>query len=145
MRDLTQPQKPPLFTVREYGTATGDWQMVAAWWASHTAERAIVETLLPPVGVVVERDGEPVAACWCHLSAGIGIAFLESPVARPGLRLSETTAALGTALEAIEAICRTHDYGVLFANTLPGIARVLEKRYGFARAGDRVQMVKRIN
>jgi hypothetical protein len=98
------------YTVRQYGENSGDWEMVSMWWGVHTVERAIVETLLPPVGVVVEHNGKPVAACWCHLSAGIGIAFLDSPVARPGMKLSESAAAMIIALDAIEAICRTHDY-----------------------------------
>src|SRR5688572_28477342 len=125
---------------REYTKA--DWPMVELWWSAHTSERAIVPEMLPPVGVVVERDTEPVAALWCHLSAGVGIAFLENPVTRPGLTLAEASRAMKYALGTIEAICETHDYGLMIVNTLPQIARWLERKCGFIRAGERVQLLK---
>lgn len=131
--------------VRTYGTGVGDFQMVADWWSAHTKEREFVEAFLPPTGIIVERNGEPVAAVWCHLSAGIGVAFLESPVTRPGLCLAETSEAMHVGLDAIEAICRGHDYGLLVANTLPGIALWLTRRRGFVHAGERVQLMKRID
>lgn len=144
--DSASPQSiPPLFLVREYGTKSGDWQMVSEWWVAHTSERSLVETFLPPVGIIVERDGEPVAAVWCHLSAGIGVAMLESPVTKPGMSMAESSEAMDTGIRAIEAICRTHNYGLLVANTLPGIATWLERRQGFLRNGERVQLMKRID
>lgn len=129
--------------VREYTPA--DWPLVLEWWEAHQGPRRIYEALLPPIGLIVEREGAPIAALWCHLSVGIGVAFLEHPVTRPGLHLLESAAAMSAAIDAMEEICRTHDYGLLIANTLPGIARWLERRKGFQPSGERVQMLKFIN
>lgn len=130
------------YHVREYGEKNWDWLTVSAWWAAHCSERQLIEKLLPPIGVMVERSGEPVAALWCHLSINVGVAFLENPVSRPGLSLLETAAAMSVALGAMESICRKHDYSLLIANTLPAIGRFLERRHGFTHGGDRVQMIK---
>lgn len=126
-------------TVREY--LTSDKPLIAGWLEAHGSTR-VNPNLLPPVGVVVMREGVPLVALWCHLSVNIGIAFLEAPVSAPGLKISEASKAFALALAAIEAICRTHDYGLLVANTLPGIARFLENKCGFQRDGERVQLVK---
>lgn len=128
------------YTAREY--APEDWEMVQGWWQGHDTQRTFARAILPPVGIIVERDKEPVAAVWCYMSAGIGVAFLEHPVSRPGLSLLETASAMNFALDAMEAICRTHNYGLLIANTLPAIARWLERRRGFSRGGERIQMLK---
>lgn len=129
-------------TAREYRKE--DWPMVEEWWSGHASGRALVESMLPPVGIVVERDGEPVAALWCYLSAGVGVAFLESPVARPGMSIKRTSEVMAFAMGAIEAVCERHDYGLLIVNTLPGIGRWLQRNCGFLPAGERVQLVKPI-
>lgn len=103
--------------------------MVSGWWQDHCGDELPL-ALLPPVGLVVEADGGPVCACWLYLAAGIGVCWLEWPVARPGLTLRESCAAFSHAVECLEEIARTHDYGVMVAHTLPPIARMM-KGMGF--------------
>ena len=119
-----------------------DFDTVKAWWEAHSNGRLFAKELLPPVGVIAEVNGEPLAACWVHLSAGVGVAFLDLPVSKPGLPLKEVQIVFSVLLEAIEEICRAHDYGMLQAFTLPGIARHLQRRHGFEHAGTRLQLVK---
>lgn len=104
-------------------------ETVGWWWEQHTGwpfERA----LLPPVGVVgIDEDG-PSCACWLHLSAGVGVCFIENPVSRPGLGMKQAADCFKTLLEALQKIALAHDYGVMVCNTMPAIARIL-KRCGF--------------
>ena len=132
-------------TVRSYGEGIGDFQLVESWVNAHAREAVFAETTIPPVGVIVESDGEPVAACWLYLSAGIGVGFLEMPVTRPGTKLEDAVTFLGHALAALEEIARSHNYGVLMATTPKGIGHVLMRKFGYKLVGDRVQLFKRID
>lgn len=115
--------------VRPYSPET-DAATLEEWHRVH--ERAPwLPQFLPPLGVVVEdEDGKLLGACWLHLSVGLGLGFLESPVSRPGLSLSEAAAVFRFALGALVTAARVHNYNVLVAHTLPGIARFL-KSCGF--------------
>jgi hypothetical protein len=115
------------WTVREY--VKGDSLMVSQWWADHD-QGMFPEALLPPVGIVVEHGGEPIAAIWLYMAVGIGVCWLEYPVSRPGISLKDSTVAFGLAIRALEKVAKTHDYGVMLAHTLPGIARVM-RSFGF--------------
>src|SRR5207253_3124646 len=100
-------------TLRPYGTKTGDYQTVDAWWrARHGQGRPFPENLLPPLGIVAERDGKPVAALWAYQSAGIGMAFLEYAVTAPGQSFRQARAALGRLLFGIEHLLRLDGYSV---------------------------------
>ena len=105
-------------------------ETVAAWWEAHN-ERPFQSAMLPPVGVVATDDSGLVAACWLHLSAGVGVCFIENPVTRPGLTVVEARDALTALLAALEAVALTHDYGVMVCHTMPAIARYLRGK-GFA-------------
>jgi hypothetical protein len=124
--------------LRTYGVKTGDYQMVDAWWrARHRS--AFPENLIPPLGVVAERDGKPLAALWAYQSAGIGVAFLEYAVTAPGLSLMESRAALGRSLLGIEAILRKDGYSVARCVCARAMARAL-RAFGFT--GENGNMIK---
>lgn len=127
-------------SVRHYQPT--DWPTVKAWWEAHQTSRLFEPALLPPVGVIAECDGDPHAACWLYMAVGVGVAFVDMPVSKPGLKLSEVSAAFRMVLEALEAIAKAHDYGVIIAHTLPPIARHLQRQHGFEHTGARLQCVK---
>lgn len=112
--------------VRQYDPQQ-DAETVSFWWGLRR-ETPMPLGLLPPVGVVVITDGEPVCALWMYMSVGIGVAFLENPVAAPGMPPRETAEAFRLAIEALESIALAHDYGVLMCHTPAGIARVLRQQ-----------------
>lgn len=117
-------------TARVYGLAAGDYQLVNQWWERHNAH-ALPETLLPPLGVIVERDGQPVGALWCYESFGIGVCFLEWPCSAPGLGMKEAARVFGYAVEACITVAKAHgDNSIFRCSTLPAIARILP-RLGF--------------
>lgn len=120
----------PKLTARVYGLKAGDYQLVNGWWRRHNAID-LPETLLPPLGVMVELDSEPVGALWCYESFGIGVAFLEWPCSKPGLGRKEATEVFRFAIEACISLAKSHgDYSVFRCSTLAPIARVLPK-FGF--------------
>lgn len=131
--------KEPQFQVRIYGEKLGDYQLVSGWWEARHGE-PLPETILPPLGVMVERDGEPVAALWCYESFGVGVAFLEMPVTRPGLSVGASVAALSLAVDACVLTAKAHakrdggDVCLFKCYTLPGIGRILP-RFGFVSSG----------
>ncbi len=128
-------------TCRQYGTEAGDFQTVAAWYAHHRDGELFPEMVLPPHGVIASVDGVPTAALWVYLSFGIGVAHVEWPVSRPGAGLGCLGSAFKAAMDWIEGVCRAHDCHLIFANTLPKIARFLP-RLGFQGKAERVQMFK---
>jgi hypothetical protein len=82
-----------------------DYPTINAWWQSrHGALSDFPSPLLPPLGVVVEEEGEPVFALWCYESFGVGVAFLEYPVSRPGRTAAQTKEAFAEALRGITAL-----------------------------------------
>lgn len=70
-----------------------DFEMVNSWWESHLG-RPLLQTALPPLGVVVSHEGEPWAAIWCYELYGVPIAELTFPTTRPGLSLADASRAL---------------------------------------------------
>ena len=116
-------------TLRAYGLKTGDYQIVSAWWRARHG-RAFPENLIPPLGVMAERGGEPVAVLWAYQPAGIGVAFLEYAVTAPGQSFKASREALGRALLGVETILRKDGYSVARCFCQPAMARAL-RAFGF--------------
>lgn len=112
-------------TVRPWNRET-DADLCAEWWRAHTGT-AFQVNMLPPLGVMAEDEAGPIAACWLHLSLGIGVCFLEMPVSRPGLSLKQAREAFAAVRGALEAAALAHDYGVMIVHTPAAIARTLAR------------------
>ncbi len=100
-------------------------ETVAAWWEAHTGRR-FQSALLPPVGVVAMDDAGAVGACWLHLSAGIGVAFMENPVTRPGLGYKAAKGVLAFMFAALEVVAIGHDYGMIVVHPIASGQRFME-------------------
>jgi hypothetical protein len=129
-------------TVREFQAE--DLPTVAEWYWTHNGG-TLPRTLLPPVGVVVESNGEMVAACWLYMAVGVGVCFIEYPVSKPGMSMREVREAFSLLLATLQEIAITHDYGVMRAYPAEALARLWGKDHGFIRAGERVQLSKCLN
>ncbi len=121
------------FRVRDYWKYPSRYETVAAWW-DEKKKGIFPENMLPPVGVIVEKDGEPIAALWMYMSVGIGEARLEWPITKPGAGIAGAYA-LREAVNAMKTIAKAHDYGVLRVFTTPKIASAL-KRIGWKLEDD---------
>ena len=118
-------------TLRHYGLAVGDWQMVSGW---HEARHGVPlpETILPPLGIISEDEHGPVAVWFAYQSLGVGVAFLEACVTRPGLTLQQAWAVIGRCLDGIEAVLKKEGYGMIRTFVeFPSLERCL-RRFGFA-------------
>lgn len=113
-----------------------DLTMLAQWAEYHG--RALQTNMLPPLGVIVERDGKPEAALFVYLSVGIGVAFLEHAITRPLLKPRQARESLIHATNAIIAAASEQGdgYRAFVAYTVPAIARTL-KRNGWSDTGQR--------
>jgi hypothetical protein len=111
--------------LRVYGTGLGDYQVVSAWWQARHGQ-PFPETLVPPDAVIVERAGKPVAFLCCYLSYGVGVAFLEFAVTRPGLGFKVAREAMTMAINGCVALAHGRgDFSFFRCNTVPAIGRVL--------------------
>ena len=99
--------------------------MVDAWWGER-GRGQFLENLLPPDGFIVERDGEAVAAIWLYFSYGIGMAFMEFAVTRPGQSAAQSRAAFKVLIDFARQLARERDFGMIWAHTFPSIAEFLK-------------------
>jgi hypothetical protein len=126
---------PAGMSVRYY--APQDYAAVSSWWEERHAEQ-LPHATLPPLGVVVELNGEMQAALWVYECYGVGVAYLEWPVTRPGLSGGEAGRAMNLAVAACMYLAgkRLEPVGwySVFRTVTPysAIARHLE-RIGFQR------------
>lgn len=117
-------------TLRAFGLKTGDWQTVSAWHEARHGE-ALPETILPPLGIIVEDAAGPVAAVFAGQYVGIGIAQADHFLTRPGVGFAAARRAGRRALEGLIAVLRETDYGLLRCFTsCRAFGRVL-LRFGF--------------
>lgn len=130
------------YRIRPFKTET-DLQTVSGWWSKHRNEDLPVAAL-PPLGVVVADavTGEPVAALWCYECYGVGVAFIEFPVAKPGLQIGELRRVFDLAINAVIVLAGQFcdppgEYRLFRCATNQTIARILDGM-GFERGGDAV-------
>jgi hypothetical protein len=82
----------PLLQLRMYDPAQ-DAPMIAKWCEAHHY-MGIPNAILPRLGVVVQADGEDVAALWLYMDNSCGVAFAEHPITKGGLSLKLAKASL---------------------------------------------------
>lgn len=121
-------------TARIYGEASGDYQIVSSWWKARRGEE-LPETMMPPLGIIIEDAKGPCAALWCYQCFGIGVCFLEFAISRPGMGFRHASNAFKMAVDACIRVAKSHgDFTVFRGFTSPAIARVLEG-FGFQSGG----------
>lgn len=114
------------FQARLYGEKLGDYQLVNEW-AVARGLTPLLETLLPPIGVIVERAGVPMCALWCYESYGIGSALIDHAVSSPGLSVEDARGAFGMAIASCVTLAKSHgDYGHFRCFTSDACGRVLK-------------------
>lgn len=124
----------PLYQLRFYEDT--DYDKVADWFAAHGAS-APPKAVLPRLGAICQQDGEDVAALWLYMDNSVGVCWAEYPVTRPKLSLRHAKDALMHLFNFIRQAAKSNNYGLIRVNTLPAIARFLEKE-GFIREQENV-------
>jgi len=120
----------PLLQLRMYD-AEKDHGMILQWCAAH-GHVGIPVNVLPKLGVVVQADGEDVAALWLYMDNSTGVCFAEHPITKNGVGLKLAKDALGFALTYLKNEARANGYWIMRVFTLPAIARTL-KNFGFRK------------
>lgn len=112
-------------TLRAYGLGLGDWQTVSGWHEARHGE-PLPETMIPPIGIIVEDSNGPVAAVFAGQYAGIGIAQADHFLTRPGLSFSAALRAGKRVLFGLREVLKRWDYGILRCYTdCAALGRVL--------------------
>ena len=107
-----------------------DYALLDEWWAGH-AFPPVPRAALPRLGVMVERTGEAVAACWLMMDNSTGLGVVVWPVTRPGLAARTAAAALSTAIDFLKGEAVANGYRHLFSTcTQKGLSKLLV-RQGF--------------
>lgn len=123
----------PLLQLRIYDPAK-DAGMIAQWCKEH-GYAGIPNAILPKLGVVVQADGEDVAALWLYMDNSCGVAFAEHPITRGGLKPRLAKAALIFAMNFLKLEARACGYHTIIIRTLPALAR-WAKDAGFVKDGE---------
>jgi hypothetical protein len=109
-----------------------DHAMLVEWCEAHGAD-ATPRNLLPPLGVVVQRDGEDSAALFLYFALSCPVAFLDCAVTRPKLALKDAMQCFDFAITYLKAEAKENGYAVILCTAPKAVSRMLE-RSGFNRA-----------
>lgn len=78
-------------------------------WHEERHGYALAAVLLPPLGFIVTDDHGPLAALFCYQSYGVGVAFIDLALSRPGTSFRAAKRAFHLCLQAIILACEdTH-------------------------------------
>jgi hypothetical protein len=117
------PQSPPgvtdtgRYSIRHYPDE--DFEMILEWVKQGEPSRTFDRSMLPPMGIIVERDKLPVCACWCHEVTGARYAILDAPILRSGIDGFVTVNAVKQAVEFFEEYLRARGHGTMIAMVAP--------------------------
>jgi hypothetical protein len=122
-----------------------DYPIVRPWWEKHQGV-AVPINILPPVGVMVEdEDGHPLAAAWLYMAVGVGVAWMSWSVTNPAMLPQKRVKALEVVTDALEVLCCTHDYGIMFTETdKPALTRWFKARGFVQNHAGVTQLFKRV-
>lgn len=106
-----------------------DHSLLVDWCNAHGAEPTPA-SLLPPLGVVVQMNGEDAAMLFLYYALSAGVAFVDAAATRPKLSAKQAIDCFGCALEFLKAEARQDGYAVIMANVSKPMSRCLS-RLGF--------------
>ncbi len=114
-----------------------DFVMVNQWSRAHGRD-GLPAAYLPPDGIILTLQGEPIAAGWLYKSLGVGVAFLEHVHTRPGLTPKQAREAIAVLVTYFRDNAKADNYGVLLAHTYLAMARCAKRDGWHVLGEDRV-------
>lgn len=106
-----------------------DHAMLVEWCDAHGA-MATPAALLPPLGVVVQRDGVDSAALFLYMAVSCPVAFLDCAATRPKMTTAESIACFECAINYLKGEAKHNGYAVILCHSSKAVARALG-RLGF--------------
>ena len=107
-----------------------DYELMEDWSWEHGKPPPPRE-MLPSLGAVCERNGEPVALLFLYMDNSVGVCWAEFPTTKPAMPVKDSVSALLHLLEFMKKAAAANNYGFMRVTTHPAIARYLKKA-GFA-------------
>lgn len=105
-------EEPDQLTGRE--VTADDHAMITAWADSRPdTVGAFNPNVLPPCGIIIERNGIPEMCAFLYMSVGIGVAFVDLVFTRPGMTGPKALDTFAFCSGLLRAVAKTHDYGVI--------------------------------
>ncbi len=134
------PSGGSLYQVRDWTPA--DHAAVTMWRKAHLTQE-LPERMVPPLAVIAESDGEPIAFACCYFceprEGGIPLAFVECVTTRPGLSLKQAREATGHCIECLKAMIAAAGGALMMAYGTAAASREAA-RLGFSNDPQPVMM-----
>lgn len=111
-----------------------DYASARDWWSGHH-HPDIPQELLPKCGVVIMKDGKPVAMGWLNLDNSTGVSMLNFIVTNPENAPTLSTVAIKLLADSASQVANELGYGIMMVTATKGISALL-KRSGFAQVSD---------
>lgn len=118
-----------MLTVHDYWTYPNRYEIADSFWQGHKglSKGAFPENIIPPLAVIIQSNGEPVAFLAAYQAVGIGVAILDMICTKPGMSFKESREALLFGVNALKAALREMDYGLMMAYPTSPVARSLSQ------------------
>lgn len=114
----------PVFQVRPW--TPEDHPVIVNWRKVHGVE-PMPANIVPPLAVVTERNGEPVAFGACFQTetrpGALPVAYLEWITTRPGLSMREAREAVGHVIECLKAMAQSTGPAIMLTYCGPALSR----------------------
>ncbi len=125
-----------MITVRTYQEET-DYPIFAKWWEGHDFQ-PVPPHILPTLGNVVLKDGEPIAAAWLYLDSSTPVAMMEWIVTDPANNPKVSAVGITHAVQSLKSAAFAAGYPIILSSCRQeSLARLLE-RTGFERSDEGV-------
>lgn len=107
---------PGMLQIRLIEDIAADYPLVASWWRGRNFPE-VPQAALPKLGVIVEEDGEPLAAAWLLMSNSNGLAVLVWPTTNPEAPVFRCATALSHAIEFLKQEGAKFGYSHIFSTS----------------------------
>lgn len=112
-----------------------DYPVVSEWWKAH-GWPSVPQAMLPKLGVMVERNGDPCLAGWLYMDNSCGVSMLEWVVSNPATPPRDVLRSIEHLTSAIKLCAVQNGYhSMLTSCKQESLARAYEKN-GFCRTDD---------
>lgn len=112
-----------------------DYPVVSEWWKAH-GWPSVPQAMLPKLGIMVERNGDPCLAGWLYMDNSCGVSMLEWVVSNPETPPRDVLRSIEHLTCAIKLCAAQNGYhSMLTSCKQESLARAYEKN-GFTRTDD---------
>lgn len=113
-----------------------DYPVVSEWWTEHGWPEPLPLAMIPKLGIMVERNGEPCLAGWVYMDNSCGVSMLEFVVGNPATPPRDVVRAIEHLTAAARLCASQNGYHTMLTYCRQmSLAKAFEKN-GFTFAED---------